>query len=83
MDRWPLAGAAMVVVGFVILVLLASLILTIIIFIIEAVAIVVGILLILGGIALIIGRRWAKRHFDWGLPPSSTQSSLALAHVPG
>lgn len=64
----------MVLAGLVILILLASFVVSVIFVILELLAVIVGIVLVLGGIAMFLFgrgfRRWGPR--EWGPPPAST-----------
>jgi len=64
----------MILVGFIVLIVLASFIVSVIVTILELLAVIVGIILVLGGIALVIfGRKgWRLRPWDWGENPART-----------
>jgi len=63
----------MILVGAVVLLVLASFIVSVIVTILELLAVIVGIILILGGIVFIVfGRRgWRRGPWDWGENPAS------------
>jgi hypothetical protein len=70
-NKWPILGIIMILVGLGILILLASVIVGIIIFLLEVLAIFIGLILILGGIAAItFGGRWMR--MKWGETPATT-----------
>jgi membrane-bound ClpP family serine protease len=54
------AGAAMIVLGLLILVFLASFVVSVILVILQLLAVVVGILLVAGGVALLVFGRWLR-----------------------
>lgn len=64
----------MILVGALVLVLLASFIVSIIIVILELLAVIIGIILILGGVAaIVVGPRWWGRGpWNRSEPPTST-----------
>jgi hypothetical protein len=64
----------MILFGGVVLLVLASFIVSVIVTILELLAVIIGIILVIGGIALIVfGRRgWRRGPWDWGGNPSST-----------
>ena len=74
MDKWPLFGIILILVGIVVLALLSGFIVTIVITLLKLVAVFAGIVLILIGVAMILfGRRWwGRRDARWGPPPAST-----------
>jgi protein-S-isoprenylcysteine O-methyltransferase Ste14 len=56
----------MILVGAVVLILLASFIVSVLITILELFAVIVGVILVLGGIAVFLfgGRWWGRRPWD-------------------
>jgi hypothetical protein len=64
----------MALVGVVILIVLASFILSVIVFLLELVAVIIGIVLVLGGVAMVLyGRKWwGGERWERGPPPAST-----------
>ncbi len=74
MNKWPVIGALMILVGVVVLALMAGFILEVIVTLLKVLAVAIGVTLVLGGIAAILfGNRWERRRrMEWGQEPAAT-----------
>lgn len=73
MDKWPVLGLVLVIIGAGVLFLLAGFIVTIILTLLKLIAVFVGIGLIVAGVVLIVSRRWLRaRRVRWGPTLEST-----------
>lgn len=74
MNKWPVLGGMMILLGLGVLIIMASFIVTVLVTLLQLLAVFVGIFLLLGGIAIaIFGGRFGKRRREfWGPPPAQT-----------
>ncbi len=74
MDKWPVIGAVMILLGIGVLIVMSSFIVTVLVTLLQLLAVFIGICLLLGGIAMVLfGSRFAKRRREfWGPPPAQT-----------
>lgn len=77
MRKYQVAGAALVVLGLLILFLLRDPLYTFIVVVIELLGIFIGIILVVVGIALLIGGRWVRRG-AWGWQTTAIPAGTSL-----
>ncbi len=66
MYRHQFAGAALVLIGLLILFLLRGPLYSLIVVLLSLIGILIGVLLVVVGVALIFGGRWMRRRVTWG-----------------